>query len=68
MRLILAWPEAFLGPNVTSDEDVLETLMRSASSIDPAAATCAMGKSNDPDAVVDSQARGFGVQGLRMTY
>ena len=64
MQPILAGPEAFLGLNLMKDEDILVTVMHSISSIDDAAGTCAMGKSNDYNAVVDSQARAFGVKGL----
>ena len=63
---ILAGPEAFPGLNVTSNKAILETVMQSASSIDHAAGTCAMGMLNNSNAVVDSQARVFGVQGLRV--
>ena len=66
MQPVLAGPEAFPGLTVTKDEDILATVMQSASSIDHAAGTCAMGKSNDSNAVVDSRARVLGVKGLRV--
>ena len=64
MQPILAGLETFPGSHVTKHEDI--TAMHSASSIDDAASTCAMGKSNDSNAVVASQARVFGVKGLRV--
>ena len=66
MQPILSGPEVFPGLNVTSDKDILAIVMESASSIDHAAGTCAMGKPNDPNAVVDSHARVIGVEGLRV--
>lgn len=63
---ILDGPEAFPGLNVTSDKDILATIMQSAASIDHAACTCAMGKSTDPVAVVDSRARVISVKGVRV--
>ena len=66
MSPVLAGPEAFPGLNVSSDQDVLAAVMESASSIDHAAGTCKMGMVGDADAVVDSQARVFGVEGLRV--
>ncbi|KAL8951389.1 MAG: hypothetical protein Q9222_002639 [Ikaeria aurantiellina] len=63
---IITGTEAFPGRNVTSDEDILAAIKQSAASIDHAACTCAMGKSTDPAAVVDSHASVIGVKGLRV--
>ena len=54
------------GLNVTSDADILAFIQASAMTIYHAAATCKMGKSNDTMAVVDSQARVYGTQNLRV--
>ncbi|KAJ5628745.1 GMC oxidoreductase [Penicillium lividum] len=66
MADVLIGPEYFPGTNVTTDDQILEVIRKSASTVFHAACTCAMGKPNDPNAVVDSQARVFGVQGLRV--
>ena len=66
IRPILAGPETYPGLNFTSDQDILGAVMQSASNINHAAGTCKMGKSGDVKAVVDSQARVFGVEGLRV--
>lgn len=54
------------GPNVQSDEDILDFLKQAVITIHHAVATCAMGKTNDPDAVVDSHGRVYGVDGVRV--
>ncbi|KAL9010685.1 MAG: hypothetical protein Q9180_009266, partial [Flavoplaca navasiana] len=65
IRPILLGGEDFPGLNVTSDVDILAVIQKSATSIDHAAGTCAMGKLGDRNAVVDSRARVIGVQGLK---
>ncbi|KAK7736010.1 hypothetical protein SLS63_003528 [Diaporthe eres] len=56
------------GANVTTDEDILAYIRQTASTVWHASGTCKMGKGEDVDpmAVVDSQARVFGVDGLRV--
>ena len=54
------------GPNVTSDEQIVEFMRESAFTLYHASATCKMGRSGDAMAVVDSKARVFGVEGLRV--
>ncbi|KAL8989660.1 MAG: hypothetical protein Q9177_001502 [Variospora cf. flavescens] len=66
IRPILLGEENFPGTNVTSDEDILAVIRQSATSINHAAGTCAMGKAGDRHAVVDARARVIGVQGLRV--
>ncbi|OAG01984.1 glucose-methanol-choline oxidoreductase [Paraphaeosphaeria sporulosa] len=58
--------ESFPGIQVESDAQILETLQRSYNTIYHGACTCAMGRSNDSMAVVDTEARVFGVHGLRV--
>jgi len=62
----LLGPEKFPGLNVTSDAEILSYIMDTASPIWHASSTCKMGKPTDETAVVDSQARVFGVTGLRI--
>ena len=59
-------PEYLPGPNVTTDEQIVEYMRESAFTLYHASATCKMGRSNDTMAVVDSKARVYGVQGLRV--
>lgn len=54
------------GPSVKSDAEILLYIRNASVPFYHAGATCAMGKSGDPNAVVDSQARVFGVKGLRV--
>ena len=58
--------EALPGLNVTSDADILSYVQASAIQIYHAAATCKMGASNDTKAVLDSRARVYGTQNLRV--
>lgn len=58
--------ELFPGTNVTTDAQLLETVISQVSVIHHSSASCAMGKSDNPDAVVDSKGRVFGVQKLRV--
>ena len=58
--------ETLPGLNVTSDKDILTYIQKSFMTIYHAAATCKMGNATDPMAVVDSRARVYGVQNLRV--
>ena len=58
--------EASPGPAVQTDDQILAWIKDHAVVGDHAGCTCAMGKKGDPMAVVDSQARVFGVSGLRV--
>ena len=66
MRGVLTGPERFPGANITSDADLFAAIERSAQTIWHASATNKMGKRNDPMAVVDSNAKVIGVNGLRV--
>jgi choline dehydrogenase len=66
MADVLIGPEYFPGADVTTDDQILEVIRKTVSTVFHAACTCAMGKPSDPNAVVDSQARVFGVQCLRV--
>lgn len=63
---ILIGDEVAPGPAVSTDAEILAYIRASASTIYHAAATCAMGNNPSAGAVVDSSARVFGVQGLRV--
>lgn len=54
------------GPNVTTDEQILNYIMANAFQNWHASCTCKMGKRNDTMAVVDSRGRVIGVSGLRV--
>lgn len=54
------------GPNVTTDADIENYIRENTGTIFNAAGTTKMGKADDTTAVVDSQCRVYGVQGLRV--
>lgn len=58
--------EAFPGPAVKSDAEILDIIKRSYNTVYHGASTCRMGKRGDKEAVVDPQGRVFGVEGLRV--
>ena len=66
MKKIIIGDEVFPGLNVTTDAQILNYIKNTAITIWHAAATCKMGTSTDPMAVVDPQARVYGVTGLRV--
>jgi choline dehydrogenase len=59
-------PEIAPGPDVITDEHILDWIRANAATQWHASSTCSMGKKGDVNAVVDSKARVFGVQGLRV--
>jgi choline dehydrogenase len=59
-------PEIAPGPAVVTDEEILEWIRGNVATQWHASSTCSMGKRGDLNAVVDSKARVFGVQGLRV--
>jgi choline dehydrogenase len=54
------------GPETQSDEDIWRWIQKDTITIWHASSTCKMGRSDDPLAVVDSKARVYGTQGLRV--
>ncbi|KAK8075434.1 GMC oxidoreductase [Apiospora hydei] len=58
--------EYYPGPKVQSDAEILATIRKDVMTVWHASCTCRMGKVDDPDAVVDSNARVIGVTGLRV--
>ncbi|KAH8704347.1 hypothetical protein GQ44DRAFT_664193 [Phaeosphaeriaceae sp. PMI808] len=63
---IIVGQEIAPGAAVQSDDQILNYIKNSATQIWHAGATCSMGKKGDTKAVVDSNAKVFGVQGLRV--
>ncbi|KAF2462976.1 alcohol oxidase [Lindgomyces ingoldianus] len=59
-------PEFIPGVDVDTDAKILDFLKNNVNMIWHASSTCAMGKIGDKMAVVDSKAKVFGVQGLRV--
>ena len=54
------------GPDTQSDEEIWRWIQKESLTIWHASSTCKMGRSNDTLAVVDSKARVYGIQGLRV--
>lgn len=63
---VVIGPELVPGQSVVSDEDMGAYIREAANPIWHACGTCAMGVAGNPAAVVDSKARVFGVDGLRV--
>lgn len=67
MKGVLVGEEYFPGTkNVSTDAQIWRFIQDSFSTVFHAATTCRMGKLDDPNAVVDSNARVIGVDGLRV--
>ncbi|KAL9000157.1 MAG: hypothetical protein Q9188_005733 [Gyalolechia gomerana] len=58
--------EQIPGPAVQSDADILNFIRRTLAPVWHAASTCKMGHHSDHMAVIDTKARVYGVQGLRV--
>jgi choline dehydrogenase len=66
MNNVTIGAECYPGPNVTTDAQILDYIGKAAFTLYHASATCKMGRENDTMAVVDPQARVYGVKGLRV--
>lgn len=66
MASVVIGKEYYPGEEVQSNADILEFIKNNVMPLWHAACTCKMGSSDDEMAVVDSQARVYGVQGLRV--
>ncbi|CAG8039338.1 unnamed protein product [Penicillium nalgiovense] len=66
MRPVVIGEEYDPGPQVQSDDQILEFIKDNVMTIWHPSCTCKMGTSHDDMAVVDSQARVYGVNGLRV--
>ena len=63
---VLLGGETYPGPSVQTDEQILEWIHSAVAPVWHAAGTCKMGRPSDRLAVIDSQARVYGVNGLRV--
>jgi choline dehydrogenase len=63
---VLIGEELLPGKNITSDAEIEEFVRQYVATVWHASCTCAMGKIDDPMAVVDSKARVIGVNALRV--
>lgn len=66
MQQVVIGEEYFPGPDVQTDEEILDVIKGSLQTVWHASSTCKMGVESDSMAVVDSHARVYGVQGLRV--
>lgn len=66
MQKISIGEEVFPGKNVTTDAEILENIRTNSLGVYHASATYKMGRRDDLMAVVDSEARVIGVEGLRV--
>ncbi|PSN69026.1 alcohol oxidase [Corynespora cassiicola Philippines] len=65
-QTISAGPEVLPGADVDTDEEIIEFIRANTMHLFHPSSTCTMGKKGDAYAVVDSNARVFGVEGLRV--
>lgn len=63
---IVVRPEFLPGEQVRTDAEILEYIRDTVATIHHASCTCAMGKKGNPNAVVDSHGKVFGVNRLRV--
>ncbi|KAL8649802.1 MAG: hypothetical protein Q9210_004180 [Variospora velana] len=63
---ITVGPEVLPGPQVRTDEQILQFIRGTVGPIHHASATCAMGTRSNPNAVIDPTGKVYGVQGLRV--
>ncbi|KAK3901807.1 hypothetical protein C8A05DRAFT_34503 [Staphylotrichum tortipilum] len=66
MREVIDGPELLPGEKYQTDEEILGYIAETSDAYYAGVGTCAMGKREDPNAVVDSHARVIGVEGLRV--
>lgn len=66
MQPVVIGEEYWPGPEVQTDKEILDIIRSNLMTVWHASCTCKMGKSDDPEAVVDSQARVYGAQNLRV--
>ena len=59
-------PEYFPGLNVTTDEQIHETIKNNFNTMYYASSTCKIGRENDEYAVVDTRCQAYGTTNLRV--
>lgn len=64
LREISPSGEAWPGPHIETDEELLAMIQKQAGSFSHPSRTCKMGIASDPEAVVDSRARVIGAENL----
>ncbi|KAJ3543182.1 hypothetical protein NM208_g3701 [Fusarium decemcellulare] len=64
--VLIGKEEYFPGPEVQTDDEILQTIRETVMTIWHASCTCRMGKASDQMAVVDKDAKVIGVKGLRV--
>ena len=63
---VLIGPEYYPGASVSTDAQILATIKHDMMTVWHASCTCAMGKTNDKNAVIDTSAKVIGVSNLRV--
>jgi 5'-oxoaverantin cyclase/versicolorin B synthase len=66
MQQVIDGPELLPGPEYQTDEEIYNYIAETSDAYYAGVGTCAMGKKDDSNAVVDSKGRVFGVSGLRV--
>jgi len=66
MQLVVDGPELLPGEKYQTDEEILQYIAETSDAYYAGVGTCAMGKKDDPMAVVDPQGRVIGVKGVRV--
>jgi choline dehydrogenase len=66
VRPMLVGDEVYPGPQVATDAQIMQNIRESADTVFHPACTCKMGTQSDHMAVLDSKARVFGVESLRV--
>ena len=66
MQSFVIGDEHYPGKKVATDKEIEDHIRENLHTIWHATSTCAMGRTDDPNAVVDTRARVIGVQGLRV--
>lgn len=66
MQEVIDGPEILPGPQYQTDKEILDYISQTSDAYYAAVGTCAMGKKDDKNAVVDSKGRAMGVDGLRV--
>lgn len=66
LRQVVTGPEILPGPQYQTDDEIYRYIAETSDAFYAGVGTCAMGKKDDPNSVVDSSARVIGVDSLRV--